>query len=59
MYDSDYSGIDMEALTLSKSMEQPEGDDDQCDDGNKKIRKRKKFADEDTDDEFIWSCREK
>ena len=41
----DYSAIDMEAL--STSVEQPDGDDD---DGNKRIRKRKMFSVETTDD---------
>ena len=52
---SDYSCIDMEALTLSTSVVQPDGDDD--DDGNKRIRK--KFVDETTDDEFHVELEEK
>ena len=46
---SDYSCIDVEALTLSKSVEQPDWDDDG---GNKCIRKRKRSAVETTYNEI-------
>ena len=46
---SDYSGMDIEALTLLIFVEQRDGDDD--DDGNKWIGERKRFANDTTDDE--------
>ena len=46
---SNYSGIDTETMTLSTTVEQPDDGDD--DDRNNQIRKRKRFADETTDNE--------
>lgn len=51
---NDYLGIDMEACTLSASVDQPDDDE-----SNKRRRKRKSFGDERLDDEVHLEGKEK